>query len=67
MGYKFQFITLAGIHSMWHGMFNLANEYVVDGMTAYVKLQEKEFEEDERKWCRKIKVEGRTVVKITRL
>ena len=45
MGYKFQFITLAGIHSMWHGMFNLANEYVSDGMTAYVKLQEKEFED----------------------
>ena len=45
MGYKFQFITLAGIHSMWHGMFNLANEYVADGMTAYVKLQEKEFED----------------------
>ena len=43
MGYKFQFITLAGIHSMWHGMFGLAKEYVSDGMTAYVKLQEKEF------------------------
>ena len=45
MGYKFQFITLAGIHSMWHGMFNLSKEYVADGMTAYVKLQEKEFED----------------------
>jgi len=45
MGYKFQFITRAVIHSMWHGMFNLANEYVADGMTAYVKLQEKEFED----------------------
>ena len=30
---------------MWHGMFNLSKEYVADGMTAYVKLQEKEFED----------------------
>ena len=48
MGYKFQFITLAGIHSMWHGMFSLAKEYVSDGMTAYVKLQEKEFADAEK-------------------
>ncbi len=43
MGYKYQFITLAGIHSMWHGMFNLAHDYVREGMTAYVRLQEQEF------------------------
>jgi|TARA_B110001454_G_scaffold217146_1_gene241806 isocitrate lyase len=43
MGYKFQFITLAGIHSMWHGMFDLTRKYVKEGMTAYVELQEKEF------------------------
>lgn len=43
MGYKYQFITLAGIHSMWHGMFSLAHGYAREGMTAYVRLQEKEF------------------------
>jgi len=41
MGYKYQFITLAGIHSMWFNMFDLADGYVRDGMTAYVeKVQE---------------------------
>lgn len=44
MGYKYQFITLAGIHSMWFGMFDLARDYVERGMTAYVeKVQEPEF------------------------
>ena len=44
MGYKYQFITLAGIHSMWFNMFDLADGYVRDGMTAYVeKVQEPEF------------------------
>jgi len=44
MGYKYQFITLAGIHSMWYNMFDLAQEYVKRGMTAYVeKVQEPEF------------------------
>ena len=44
MGYKYQFITLAGIHNMWYGMFDLAQEYVKSGMTAYVeKVQEPEF------------------------
>ena len=44
MGYKYQFITLAGIHNMWYHMFDLAENYVKDGMTAYVDLvQEKEF------------------------
>ncbi len=42
MGYKFQFITLAGIHSMWYGMFDLAKGYVDNQMTSYVELQEKE-------------------------
>ena len=41
MGYKYQFITLAGIHAMWHSMFDLANNYADEGMTAYVRLQEK--------------------------
>ena len=44
MGYKYQFITLAGIHNMWYNMFELADQYVKSGMTAYVNsLQEKEF------------------------
>ncbi|MEC9329889.1 MAG: isocitrate lyase [Pseudomonadota bacterium] len=44
MGYKYQFITLAGIHSMWYNMFDLAEHYVRDGMSAYVDMvQEKEF------------------------
>ncbi len=49
MGYKYQFITLAGIHSMWFNMFDLAQEYVAKGMTAYVeKVQQPEFEARER-------------------
>ncbi|MGI9345065.1 MAG: isocitrate lyase [Gammaproteobacteria bacterium] len=43
LGYKYQFITLAGVHSMWHGMFSLSHNYVQNGMTAYASLQEKEF------------------------
>ena len=44
MGYKYQFITLAGIHNMWYNMFDLSHEYVRNGMTAYVEMvQEKEF------------------------
>ncbi|WP_017591324.1 isocitrate lyase [Nocardiopsis potens] len=43
MGYKFQFITLAGFHSLNYSMFNLAKGYAESGMTAYVELQEDEF------------------------
>lgn len=43
MGYKFQFVTLAGFHSLNTGMFELASEYKYRGMAAYSKLQEKEF------------------------
>ena len=44
MGYKYQFITLAGIHNMWYNMFDLSNHYVTQGMTAYVEMvQEPEF------------------------
>ncbi|GGP18213.1 isocitrate lyase [Nonomuraea glycinis] len=43
MGYKFQFITLAGFHSLNYSMFNLAQGYATDGMSAYVDLQEAEF------------------------
>ena len=49
MGYKYQFITLAGIHSMWYSMFDLAQDYIKRGMTAYVeKVQEPEFAARER-------------------
>ena len=49
MGYKYQFITLAGIHNMWYNMFDLTYEYVRKGMTAYVEMvQEKEFAAKER-------------------
>ena len=49
MGYKYQVITLAGIHSMWFNMFDLAQEYAAQGMTAYVeKVQEPEFAARER-------------------
>ena len=48
MGYRFQFITLAGIHSMWYNMFDLAKKYVDNQMTAYVELQEQEFEAESR-------------------
>src|SRR6266581_5606077 len=43
MGYKFQFITLAGFHSLNLSMFELAQGYRLTGMTAYARLQEKEF------------------------
>ncbi|MES1944402.1 isocitrate lyase [Salinisphaera sp. PC39] len=49
MGYKYQFITLAGIHNMWYNMFDLAQEYVKKGMTAYVEMvQEPEFAAKDR-------------------
>lgn len=43
MGYKFQFVTLAGFHALNYSMFELAKAYKETGMTAYVALQEKEF------------------------
>ena len=45
MGYKYQFITLAGVHNMWYNMFDLAHSYAAgDGMKHYVeKVQEPEF------------------------
>ena len=43
MGYRFQFITLAGFHALNHSMFDLARGYAENGMTAYVDLQEREF------------------------
>jgi isocitrate lyase len=43
MGYKFQFITLAGFHALNHSMFSLAHGYAEEGMPAYVRLQDTEF------------------------
>ncbi|MFJ6611263.1 isocitrate lyase [Streptomyces sp. NPDC091289] len=48
MGYRFQFITLAGFHSLNHAMFDLARGYAEQGMTAYVDLQEREFAAQEQ-------------------
>ena len=44
LGYRFQFITLAGFHSLNASMFELAQGYRDEAMTAYVRLQEREFE-----------------------
>ncbi len=54
MGYKFQFITLAGFHNLNLSTFNLARDYVENGMSAYAELQEKEFSKE---------AEGYTAVK----
>lgn len=43
MGYKFQFVTLAGFHALNHSMFELSRDYAVRGMAAYSTLQEAEF------------------------
>jgi len=48
MGYRFQFITLAGFHALNESMFNLAYGYARDDMSAYVKLQESEFALEDR-------------------
>lgn len=48
MGYAFQFITLAGFHQLNYGMFELAEGYRDNGMSAYVELQEKEFAAEPR-------------------
>src|SRR5215470_9002096 len=44
MGYRFQFITLAGFHALNHSMFDLAKGFATEGMPAYVRLQQAEFE-----------------------
>jgi isocitrate lyase len=48
MGYKFQFVTLAGFHALNLSMFELARGYKLAGMTAYSRLQEKEFSSETR-------------------
>ena len=43
MGYRFQFVTLAGFHVLNHSMFGLARDYLGRGMSAYADFQEAEF------------------------
>src|SRR6266536_1061139 len=47
LGYRFQFVTLAGFHALNASLFELAQGYAGEGMTAYVRLQEREFELEE--------------------
>ena len=47
MGYKFQFVTLAGFHALNHSMFELARKYKDEGMKAYPELQQAEFFSEE--------------------
>jgi isocitrate lyase len=47
LGYRFQFVTLAGFHALNASLFELAHGYAREGMTAYVALQEREFELEE--------------------
>ena len=47
LGYKYQFVTLAGFHALNASMFELARGYAAEGMTAYVRLQEDEFAAEE--------------------
>jgi isocitrate/methylisocitrate lyase len=48
LGYRFQFVTLAGFHALNEAMFELADGYAKRGMSAYVELQEREFDLEER-------------------
>lgn len=46
MGYKFQFITLAGFHALNHSIFELSQGYAAEGMPAFVRLQQREFDSE---------------------
>ncbi|HKY33317.1 MAG TPA: isocitrate lyase [Candidatus Polarisedimenticolia bacterium] len=48
MGFKFQFITLSGFHALNFSMYQLARDYGTEGMTAYARLQQKEFEAEKQ-------------------
>jgi isocitrate lyase len=48
LGYKFQFVTLAGFHALNYAMFELARAYREEGMTAYSRLQQAEFASEEQ-------------------
>ena len=58
MGYKFQFVTLAGFHSLNASMFNLAHNYQADGMAAYSRLQEQEFKMEREQGFSAVKHQG---------
>jgi isocitrate lyase len=55
MGYKYQFVTLAGFHSLNYIMFDLAYHYRKKGMAAYSKLQEREFKLEKERGYRAVK------------
>jgi isocitrate lyase len=55
MGYKYQFVTLAGFHALNLSMFTLASAYRHDGMAAYARLQEEEFAEERNRGYRAVK------------
>ncbi len=55
MGYKFQFVTLAGFHALNTGMFELASGYREEAMLAYSRLQDREFELNEKAGYRAVK------------
>jgi len=55
LGYKFQFVTLAGFHTLNAAMFDLAHGYGQEGMLAYSKLQEHEFQMEKELGYRAIK------------
>jgi len=55
MGYRFQFVTLAGFHTLNASMFELANAYSREGMAAYSRFQQHEFELEERYGFKAIK------------
>lgn len=60
MGYRFQFVTLAGFHSLNHGMFDLARGYAEHGIAGYVDLQEREFTATVARFhCRQAPARGR--------
>jgi isocitrate/methylisocitrate lyase len=55
MGYKYQFVTLAGFHALNLSMFNLALDYRDEGMSAYSRLQDEEFAQESRNGYRAVK------------
>jgi isocitrate lyase len=55
MGYKYQFVTLAGFHALNLSMFQLARQYRDEGMAAYARLQEEEFEQERDHGYRAVK------------
>ena len=58
MGYKFQFVTLAGFHTLNTAMFELAHAYSTEGMAAYSRLQEHEFEMEREQGYSAVKHQG---------